>query len=156
MIWIHHGRLVNVVRVKFALPHRLHVVAQLTCHRGRPPVVSPIVNLRPRVVVLGLLKVFWLRRRLLALDDAGRELASGGGRRLGPASGVLGAVGGVGRLRLLELVALAPVVLGSFSAFVGVHLCNLIYVKVKDFNNGVMSDCVWTYYLSIKFKFVRF
>ena len=76
MIWIHHGGLINMVRIEFSLTHRLHVVAQLTGHRGGPPIVSPVVYLCPGVVVLCLLKVFWLRRRLLALHDSWCELTS--------------------------------------------------------------------------------
>ena len=42
----------------------------------------------------------------------------------------------------LELIALASVVLGDFSAFVRVHYLELDFVLVKDFNNGVMRKLV--------------
>ena len=45
-------------------------------------------------------------------------------------------------LGLLELIALAPVVMGDFSAFVWVHNLQLDFVLVKDFNNGVMRKLV--------------
>ena len=122
---VNHGWLVYMIRIKFVLPQRLHVVPKLTCNRRRPPVVCTIINFLSWMLIFRVLNVFWRRwlNWLLwsTLDYSRRKLSSWRGWRLGSSSGVFWAVRSLRRFRLLELVPLASVVLRSISAFVRIH-----------------------------------
>ena len=146
MIWVHHWRLIGVVWVEFALSDRLHVITELTSNRWRPPIVSSIIDISPWIIMMLLLNVFCRHHvcgRLLSLYDSWRKLTSRWGRRLRSTPWILRAVWRVRWFGFLELIALAPVVLRDFSAFVWVHILQLDFVLVKDFNNGVMRKLVW-------------
>ena len=146
MIRIHHRRLISVVRIEFTLPDSLHVITELTSNRWRPPIMSSIIDIGPLIVMMLLLNVFCRHHvcgRLLSLYNSWRKLTSRRGRRLCSTSWVLRSVWCVRWFGFLELIALASVVLGDFSAFVRVHYLELDFVLVKDFNNGVMRKLVW-------------
>ena len=146
MIWVHHRRLISVVWIEFSLSDCLHVITELTGNRGGPSIMSSIIDISPMIVMMLLLNVFCRHHmcgRLLSLYNSWRKLTSRWGRRLCSTPWILRAVWCVRWLWLLELIALAPVVLGDFSAFVWVHNLQLDFVLVKDFNNGVMRKLVW-------------
>ena len=47
-----------MVRVKFVLPERLHMIPKLTCNRRRPAIVCTIINFFSWMVIFWLLNVF--------------------------------------------------------------------------------------------------
>ena len=129
MIWIHHRRLVSVVGVEFALSDCLHVITKLTSNRWRPPIMSSIIDISPLIVMMLLLNVFCRHHmcgRLLSLNNSWRKLTSRWGRRLCSTPWILGTIWRMRWFGFLELIALAPVVLRDFSAFVWVHYLHLI------------------------------
>ena len=139
---INHGWLINVIRIKFVLSERLHVVSKLTCNWRRPSIVDTLIIdlIFSSVEVIRVLNVFWRGRLdwllLLGdtLDDSWRKLTSRWGRRLGSSSRVFWSVGSLWRLWFLELVPPASVVLRSISAFVCVHICLKCSVVTSNTN----------------------
>ena len=124
MIWVHHRRLISVVWVEFTLSDCLHVITKLTSNRWRPPIMSSIIDISSLIVMMLLLNVFCRHHmcgRLLSLHYSWRKLTSRWGRRLSSTPWILRAIWCVRWFGFLELIALAPVVLGDFSAFVWVH-----------------------------------
>ena len=129
MIWVHHRRLISVVWVEFALSDRLHVITKLTSNRWRPSIMSSIIDISSLIVMMLLLNVFCRHHmwgRLLSLNNSWRKLTSRWGRRLCSTPWILRAIRRVRWFGFLELIALAPVVLRDFSAFVWVHYLHLI------------------------------
>ena len=128
MIRIHHRRLINVIRIEFTLTHCLHMVTELTCNRWWPPILCPIIDICPLMVIMSILNIFCRHHvwgRLLSLYYSWCKLTSRGGRWLSSTPRIFGTVRCVGWLWFLELISLAPVVLRSFSTFTWVHYLTL-------------------------------
>ena len=54
---VHHGRLVNVIRIKFVLSKRLHMVSKLTCNWRRPAIMDTLII---DLVLLSCVEVIWI------------------------------------------------------------------------------------------------
>ena len=146
MIWIYHGRLINVIRIEFTLSHCLHMVTKLACNGWWPPILSPIIDICPLMVMMSILNIFCrhhLWGRLLSLYYSWCKLTSRWGRWLSSTPWILRTVRCVGWFWFLELISLAAVVLRSFSAFTLVHYLTLDSFKLKDFITELCGNFVW-------------